>query len=305
MKRDLTADRRPNLLGIGAAKSGTTWLAGVLAHHPDIFVHPQKELNALVYGDLDDRLEEYAAYFDQGRAARVRCDFSVRYLASLPATAAAARLVPDAKLLLVVRNPVDQVQSHYWHLRRQNFHQDERVADPPDLFGALERYPQLLLEPALYGKHVERWLEVFPRDRLLILDSQDLRDDPDGMLSRICAFLEVGRFDFSSAMRDTSAQEGRGGVSPRGGGSERLFSRLYVAVSRGPYMWLKRAVGVQCAERLKRIFRLRETAEAVFFKSGYPKLGPADRARLFELFRADIDRLAALAPFAGRWSAGS
>lgn len=305
MKRDLPPDRRPNLLGIGAAKCGTTWLAGVLAHHPDIFVHPQKELNALVYGDLDDRLEEYAAYFDQGRTARVRCDFSVRYLSSLPATAAAARLVPDARLLLVVRNPVDQVQSHYWHLRRQNFHQDERVADPPDLFGALEQYPQLLLEPALYGKHIERWLEVFPRDRLLILDSQDLRNDPDTMLDRICRFLEVDPFDFSGAIRDTSAQEGRSGVSPRGGGSEKVFSRLYVAVARGPYMWLKRTIGVQGAERLKRILRLRETAEAVFFKSGYPRLDAADRARLFEFFRGDIERLARVARFASRWSAGS
>ncbi|MEI7931905.1 MAG: sulfotransferase domain-containing protein [Alphaproteobacteria bacterium] len=301
----LPPDRRPNLLGIGAAKSGTTWLAGVLAHHPDIFVHPQKELNALVYNDLDERLDEYAAYFDEGRAAKVRCDFSVRYLSAERAPAAAGRLAPDARLLLVLRNPVDQVQSHYWHLRRQNFHQDSMVVDTPDLFEALERFPHLLKEPALYGKHLARWLEIFPRERLLILDSQDLRDDPDTMLGRICAFLEVGEFDFSGAIRATSAQEGRGGVSPRGGKSERLFSRLYVAVARGPYQWLKSTLGVRGAEQLKRTLRLRETAEAVFFKSGYPKLNPADRARLFEVFRQDIEQLSAITPLAKRWSANT
>ncbi len=301
----LLPERRPNLLGIGAAKCGTTWLAGVLAHHPDVFVHPQKELNALVYGDLEDRLEEYASYFDQGRTAKVRCDFSVRYLSSSRATAAAAQLTPDAKLLLVVRNPVDQVQSHYWHLRRQNFHQNDVVTDIPDLFEALERYPHLLMEPALYGKHVTRWLEAFPSERLLILDSQNLRDDPEMMLGRICEHLDIGNFDFSGVIRATSAQEGRGGVSPRNIRSERLFPWLYVALANGPYMSLKRAIGVQGAERLKRVLRLRETAEAVFFKSGYPRLNAADRARLFEMFRADIDLLARHAAFARQWSAGS
>ncbi len=303
MTATLPKDRRPNLIGIGAAKCGTTWLAEVLSRHPDIFVHPQKELNALVYNDLDARLDEYAAYFDEGRDAKIRCDFSVRYLSWPSTPAAAARLAPDAKLLLVVRNPVDQVQSHYWHLRRQNFHQYEAVSPAPDLFEALERFPGLLLEPALYGKHVHRWLEKFPRERLLILDSRELRSNLAGALARICDFLEIEAFDFTEAAQATSAQDGRAGVSPRGGLTERLFSSLYVSVARGPYMWLKRTVGVEGAERVKRVLRLRQTAEAVFFKSGYPKLSPADRARLFEVFREDIARFVLLAPFAADWSA--
>jgi hypothetical protein len=299
----LPPDRRPNLLGIGAAKCGTTWLAGVMSAHPDIFVHPQKELNALHYGDLDDRLDEYAAYFDEGRTAKVRCDFSVRYLASPTALPAAARLVPDAQLLVAIRNPVDQVQSHYWHLRRQNFHQDAALKDPPDLFEALDRFPELLLEPALYGKHLMRWLGAFPADRLLVLDSQAMRDDPQAMLARVCEFLEVEPFDFADSIRATSAQEGRAGVSPRGGTSERLFTRLYTGVAKGPYQWLKRTVGVAGAERLKRALRLREAAEAAFFKQGYPRLDAAGRARLFEVFRADIEQVKPLAPFAAGWSA--
>ena len=72
---------RPNLIGIGAAKSGTTFLAGVLGRHPDIFMPPQKkELNALYYNDLDDRLDEYMEHFREAGEAKVRCDYSVRYL---------------------------------------------------------------------------------------------------------------------------------------------------------------------------------------------------------------------------------
>ena len=298
----LPPDRRPNLLGIGAAKTGTTWLATVLGAHPDIFVHPQKELNALSYGNLAERMEEYADYFNEGRGAKVRCDFSVRYLVSDGALEAAARLCPGAKLLLVVRNPVDQVQSHYWHLRRQNFHQPQPVTPAPDLFEALERYPVLLKEPALYGKHAARWLTKFPRERLMIIDNDDLRRDLPATLARICEFLEVAPFDFTDVAAKTSAQDGRAGVSPRGGLLGRIFPRLYVAVAGGPYMWLKKTIGVAGAEKVKRALRLRQVSESVFFQQGYPRLDAPDRARLFEIFRKDIEALTPLAPFAARWT---
>lgn len=299
----LPADLRPNLLGIGAAKAGTTWLATVLGAHPDVFVHPQKELNALAYNNLAQRVDEYGAYFEAGRNAKVRCDFSVRYLSSPNAPAAAAELAPDAKLLLVARNPVDQVQSHYWHLRRQNFHQPEPVSPAPDIFEALERFPDLLLEPALYGKHVERWLGLFAPDRLLILENRALRADLAGAMDRLCDFLAVPRFDFAAAAAATSAQDGRAGVQPRGGLAGRLFPRLYTAAANGPYAWLKAALGVEAADRIKRALRLRQVSETVFFKSGYPALDAADRQRLFDLFAADIALFSKYAPFAAGWTA--
>lgn len=285
---------RPNLICLGAAKAGTTALAAVLGAHRDIYMPPQKELNALHYNDLDDRLGEYMAYFRDAGDAAVRCDFSVRYLASPNAPAAAARLTPDARLLVILRNPVDQIQSHYWHLRRQNFHQTRPVDPAPDLFEALDRFPELLLEPALYGKHLERWLALFSRERLLVIDHADMSRDLQGMLDRICDFVAVDRFDFTTAAGDTSAQDGRAGVQPRGGLAGRLFPRLYVGVARGPYAWLKRMIGVQGADRLKRLLRLREASEVLFFKSGYPRLNEADRQRLQERLAEDRRRLGAL-----------
>ncbi|MDP1737482.1 MAG: sulfotransferase [Caulobacter sp.] len=285
---------RPNLVCLGAAKAGTTALATVLGAHPDIYVPPQKELNALHYNDLDDRVGEYMAYFREAGDVAVRCDFSVRYLSSPNAPAAAARLTPDTRLMVILRNPVDQIQSHYWHLRRQNFHQARPVDPPPDLFEALDWFPELLLEPALYGKHLERWLALFPRDRMLVIDHADMLRDLQGTLDRICDFVAVDRFDFTAAAGDTSAQDGRAGVQPRGGLAGRLFPRLYVGVARGPYTWLKRLIGVQGADRLKRLLRLREASEALFFKSGYPRLDQTDRRRLQDRLAEDRRRLDAL-----------
>lgn len=293
--QSLPPNRRPNLLGIGAAKAGTTWLAGLLGAHPDIFMPPQKELNALHYGNLAARLDEYQAYFASGEDRAVRCDFSVRYLNSPNAPDAAATLTPDARILAVLRNPVDQLQSHYWHLRRQNFHEPAPVNPAPDLFEALDRFGDRLLEPALYGKHLTRWLERFPRDQLLVIDHADLAGERLApSLDRLCDFLGIGHFDFSGAVEQASAAESRVGVQPRGGLAGALYTRLYVGVVRGPYQWAKQAFGVQAVETLKRGLKLRQASEALFFKSGYPRLEAADRLRLYERLAPDIEVLDSL-----------
>lgn len=284
---------RPNLLGIGAAKAGTTSLAEAIARHPDIFMPAQKELNCLHYSDLDARLDEYAAYFRDGQHHRMRCDFSVRYLASPQAPAAAARLVPDAKILVVLRNPVDQVQSHYWHLLRQNFHQRSALSETPDLFEAIDRFPALLREPALYAKHLTRWLAHFPRSAFCAIDYAETVRDLPGVLNRLYRFLDLPAQDAATGALVTTATRRRG-VQPRGGVLGWIYPRAYSMLARGPFQWLKRTLGVAAADRLKRSLRLRESAEAIFFKPGYPELDTDGRRRLHALFQDDIAALAQL-----------
>lgn len=281
----------PNLLGIGAAKAGTTWFADVLSRHPDVFVPPQKELNCLHYDDLDDRLEEYAEYFRGAEEARVRCDFSVRYLSSKNAPFAAARLAPDAKILAILRNPIEQVQSNYWHLVRQNFNQASPLKRMPDLFEALEMFPELLLEPALYAKHLTRWRSVFDPKYLFVIEYRDATARLPETLNRLWDFLMIEPPPGEIAASSGATREGRLGVRPREGILGRMYPTLYTGLARGPYQWLKRRVGVRQAENLKRLLRLRQSAEAIFFKAGYPKLDATGQRRLFDIFSDDIAQL--------------
>ncbi|MFT5329593.1 MAG: hypothetical protein ACI9KA_000670 [Parasphingorhabdus sp.] len=278
---------RPNLLGIGAAKCGTTWFADQLSSHQDIFLPPQKELGALYYNDLEDRLQEYQAYFVGAEDARVRCDFSVRYLSEPNASAAAARHTPDTRVLVILRDPVDQVQSHYWHQVRQNFSQPKAVKPQPDIFEAIERFPKLLLEPALYGKHLRRWLERFPEDRVLVLDYGEVAKDLPAALAKVWAFLDLAP---AATRQETQApnREGRRGVSPRGGLLGSIYPPLYSAVTHKPYQAAKRIFGVRRVEAVKRKLKLRQFAEAIFFESGYPKLSLEDRLRLRAIFADDL-----------------
>jgi hypothetical protein len=302
-KLQLDPRRRPNLLGIGAAKCGTTWFASILSHHPNVFMPPQKELNALYYNDLDSRLREYEAYFRGGEEALIRCDFSVRYLSMPNSPSAAARYVPDAKIIAILRDPVDQVQSHYWHHRRQNFAEAKAVLPAPDIFEALERFPNLLLEPALYGKHIQRWRAHYPDSQIMLLNYRDVTQDLPGVLARLWAFLELQPPPKTLIEPGLPDRGGRRGVSPRGGALGRLYPTLYSAVTHGPYQSLKRMIGVRCVEAVKRMLKLREAAEAVFFKTGYPKLAPDERARLRAVFANDLAVLHEQVGFApaARW----
>lgn len=282
---------RPNFLCIGAAKAGTTWLASVLSAHPDVFIPPQKELNALHYDDLDARLEEYSDYFRDGETCRIRSDFSVRYLSSPNAARAAARLLPDARILAILRNPIDQVQSHYWHLRRQNFHQPVAVRPAPDIFEAIEKFPELLLEPALYGKHLGRWLDLFPRDQVLLLTYDEMTRRTTFALDQICDFLAISRRDFSADASGLSIQDARGGVRPRAGLMENVYPVVYVAATRRLFRPIKLLMGVRSAESIKRKLGLRQLGEKLFFERGYEKLDQTGRAKLLEYFAQDLQSL--------------
>ena len=70
----------PNFVGIGAAKSGTTWLTRCLGEHPDIFMAPVKETEFWKFPDAEQRLDDYATYFKGVQNEGAIGEFSVRYL---------------------------------------------------------------------------------------------------------------------------------------------------------------------------------------------------------------------------------
>jgi hypothetical protein len=201
-------------------------------------------------------------------------------------------VLPDARLFVSLRNPVEQVYSHYWHLRRQNFHQEENPR--PDTFeDALEMYPEKLLRPARYAEHLERWLEDFDRDQLRVVFYDDIQARPAAVVGTLYRFLGVDPSVRPAALQtnDTSV---RRGTSPRNAAYERVYTALYDGLTRYVYHPVKQWVGPARAERIKNALRLREALEALFRDEGYPDMAPDTRARLREHFADDVARLEAM-----------
>ncbi len=207
--RTLTAPLRglPSALIIGAQKSGTTSLFNYLVRHPDVLPSFGKEIH---YFDLhyERGVRWYRGRFPYRyrlRDGALTLDASPYYLLHPQAPARAARLLPEAKLVALLRNPVDRALSHYQHEIRDGREtlpfaeaierEDERLAGEEERLRADPEYYSYNHHRYSYtrrGHYVEqlrRWVQHFPRSRLLVLQSEWLFREPAAAVAAVQEFL--------------------------------------------------------------------------------------------------------------------
>jgi hypothetical protein len=212
----------PNLLIIGAAKCGTTSLHHYLDQHPDVSMASRgpgsKEMRYFDDPDWEEKRDWYESHFD---GAPVRGESTPRYTYFPHVTGVPERihaLVPDAKLIYLVRDPVDRIVSHwvqrYWGGDRTPLEAWLRDADRPD---------NMLICASRYATQVEQYLKLFPRDRLLVLDQADLVS-PRAALREVFAFVGVDP-DFDSDAFDQRRNTRGEKYAPVGAGA-RLWDRV-------------------------------------------------------------------------------
>lgn len=177
----------PNLIVIGAMKCGTTSLHHYLDLHPEIRMAREKELNFFLReGTWQRGVAWYASRF-QGRAA-VHGESSPSYshhpfFAGVPERMAS--LLPDAKLIYLVREPVERVVSHYLHEVVAGNERRPLAAALDDL----ERSPYVWA--SRYATQVERYLEHYPPERILVVAQEELLASRLETLAGIFSFLGV------------------------------------------------------------------------------------------------------------------
>jgi len=179
----------PNLVIMGGMKCGTTSLHKYLAAHPDVFMSEEKELDFFTSWNRRDRgLAWYEAQFPVD--APVRGESSPIYTAwphVLGVPEAIAETLPEVKLIYLVRDPIDRVVSHYLHLfGRGNETRElaEVVAD--------EDFPESrYVAQSRYAMQLERYLEIFDRRDILVIEQEALEHDRAETLRGVFRFLEV------------------------------------------------------------------------------------------------------------------
>ncbi len=110
----------PNFVIIGAPRSGTTSLSAYLGTHPQVFMSREKELHF-----FDRRfhrgIEWYARQFARAKGKIGIGEATPRYMYGAEAIARMYELLPETKLIAILRNPVDRAYSHYWHFRARGW----------------------------------------------------------------------------------------------------------------------------------------------------------------------------------------
>lgn len=193
---------------IGAMKAGTTSLHRALAAHPEIGMPARKELDYFSTVKNPSR-EEYLNLFRWCRGS-VTGEASPSY-AMYPnygdVAKRMAQTIPEAKLILCVRDPIDRMRSHYRHevLRSRESRRAKHALDDV-------KY----LVPSLYGMQLERYLRYFDPQQIGIVSLNDLWAQPDDSLQSIFDFLDVDvawrdakgiRLVFDSASRPALTSE--------------------------------------------------------------------------------------------------
>jgi hypothetical protein len=286
----------PDFLIIGVPKAGTTALHAALSRHPRLFLPAVKEPkyflsdgppparggpgDAQTYQEHVWRRADYEALFGPAPDGALLGEATPFYLYDLDAQNRIERTVPKARLVVMLRNPVDRAHSNWTHMwaagleTERDFVRACALEDERRSAGWAQFWHYVSL--GRYGEQLEHLFRRTAREQVLLLRYRDLRDDPVTTLDRVCAFLEVetGLLEavpsenVTPFVADTRANAVLRGVL-RGGG--RIGQHFPVPVRRTVRDPL---LGVLQRKR-----------------GGRPRLTPAQRRAVLPYFADDIARL--------------
>lgn len=195
--------RLPDFVIIGAAKSGTTTLYQQFLRHPGFFMSEPKEPTYFARDERYNRGEDwYSSLFEPALPDQVCGEASTNYtnITEYPETINRMKaLLPDAKLVYIMRHPVDRAYSHYKQLI-SNKRYDDPDYKVQDSFEEHIKKDRSVIDSSNYILQIEAFLEHYRRDQFLFLFDTELRKDLNGTLRRVCEFLEVSPEGFSAEL---------------------------------------------------------------------------------------------------------
>ena len=211
----LRDSRVPDFFIVGQPKSGTTALYEMLRAHPQIFMPDFKEPRFYA-SDLPSRFqaprasglapetyEDYLTLFEPASAGQLVGEASTAYIWSHTAAGRIAQARPEAKIIVILREPASFLRSLHLQLLQIRIEHAKTLRKALSLEPArragrelpreIERWPQVLLytDRVAYVEQLRRYHEVFPAEQVLVLIYDDFRSDNEGTVRRVLRFLEV------------------------------------------------------------------------------------------------------------------
>lgn len=209
----------PDYLVIGTKRGGTTSLARWLLDHPDVApLFPARETRKGTYFfdvNFGRGLAWYRSHFPTRIAHRVRGrkhphppvigEASPYYLHHPHAAGRARRIAPGAKIIALLRNPVERAHGHWAERMRSGVEsldfseairiendrlrgEEQRMIDDPRYVSFAHQH-QSYIDQGRYARGLRRWLGAFPDDQILVLRSEDLYTDPVATFDQVLDFL--------------------------------------------------------------------------------------------------------------------
>jgi len=270
----------PNFFIVGTPKAGTTSLYYYLEEHPDIFMSPIKETNYFSYAEIKAQqlyyneehissLGQYLELFKEAKDEKAIGEASVSYLYYPSVPSKIKEFNSEARIIIVLRNPVDRGFSHYLMDRRLGLvdllYEDiirKRSAHPK-----FQLYYQQYVMLGQYYEQVKRYLTIFGETQVKILLYEDIVSDIESVVKELFIFLNVD-CDFSP---DTNEQHNMY-TSPKNFFIQKLYAHKKFRIAA------KRFFGENTQRQIKN----------VFFKRDKPELSKKLKHDLSQIYKENI-----------------
>jgi hypothetical protein len=263
--------RAPDVIGIGAQRTGSSWMYACMYEHPQICM-PRKEINFFSRERNWNRgFEWYEDIFAECPQTAVCGEFSTSYLPDPETPRRIHDRYPDVRLIVSLRDPAERAYSSYLNDILAG------VVSPKQGFAdALSAHPEYI-EGSRYGRHLSSFLDRFARERILVSMFDDARREPLATVREIYRFLDVDP-EFRPAMLDRPVGIGR---VPRSQSTERSMVELAEAFRHRralrPVWWMAKKS------------RLGDRLRALNTRASNPDgLDPANRRALISELEPDI-----------------
>ena len=194
----------PDFVGIGVQKCGTTWWHDLISMHPDVddssylkgqvnppYLHKERHFFDRFFNRefTDNDKATYTKWFARPKG-KLAGEWTPRYLAEHWAPSLLKKAAPDAKLLVMLRDPIDRFQSGMRHAARYKPNVNGNDAHVHFMRG-------------LYYQQLTFWLSAFAKNQILVLQYEKCRQDPKAEINRTLDFLGLEPFEYDSSNFET------------------------------------------------------------------------------------------------------
>ena len=235
----------PDFFIIGAAKCGTTTLFDIVTSHPSVHNRSNvKTKEPWYFGISPLSLKWYRCFFPIKKNKKLLCDASVSLLPSLLAPVQISYILPNAKFIVILRDPVERALSHYEDNKRSGY----KVATTFE--GALRAEYRHIAEKGVqtttrsfteylawghYAAQLERWFSVFDRNQFLILTTVELQKDRQETAYKMFDFLGLPKHNITNVKNSNT-----GKYAPMLPETRRMLAKYYLSYNEQLYSLLGR-----------------------------------------------------------------
>lgn len=266
-----------DFIGIGAQKAGTSWIYACLYEHPDVCA-PQKELHFFSRERYKEGVDWYEQQFSACKDGELRGEFSTSYLYTPGTAARISKHYPDAKLIAVVRNPIDRAFSQYKNAIKAG------EISKSTTFGSYVKNVPSAREQGLYAKQLGAYFHYYSSLQLLVMVYEDSKEDPLGYMKTIYNHLEIDP-EFVPKMLKQYVNEER---TPRFVFVERMMHRVAEGLRKiglHKLVWAVKRSGATDAVR---------NANTEEKKGEGVRMTEEERKELATYFKDDVEQLSSL-----------